>query len=106
MNEAEVENADQTLASEPKKMSLARLLVVIAAAIVIFASTVVALQIDDWSRDLTTNHAATSVDAEQEWMRPIMVDLSLEEGEELIMTATQRLNSRITKSSATHQRCE
>ena len=65
---------------------------VIIAALIIFSLTVVILQIDNWQRDLFTNEAATSVDADDYWMRPLTVELSLEESEQLIMTATKRLS--------------
>jgi len=38
--------------------------------------TGVALQVEDWQRDLTTNHSATSADAADPALRPIEVPLS------------------------------
>ncbi len=50
----------------------------------------VALQVDDWSRDLTTNRAATSQDAADPLLRSLEVAASAEEIEEAIAQFVDR----------------
>lgn len=49
---------------------------VIAAGVVITLAVIVCLQVDDWSRDWTTNHAQTDPASTDENMRPLATDLS------------------------------
>jgi uncharacterized protein (DUF1499 family) len=45
------------------------------AALLLAIVTIVALQVEDWRRDLTTNHAETAQDAEDSRLRPIESEL-------------------------------
>lgn len=65
---------------------------VIVAAIVILSVTLVALQVDDWKRDLSTNHATTDVDSSNPNMRPLTTSLSLKESEEVVRRVARKLN--------------
>ena len=67
-----------------KKMGIAVGLMVLAILVA------VALQVDDWSRDLTTNRAATSQDAADPLLRSLEVAASAEEIEEAIAQFVDR----------------
>ena len=52
---------------------------VIVAVVLLVMYPILAVQIDDWGRDLTTNHAETSLDAEDQALRPLASDRSVDE---------------------------
>ncbi len=56
------------------RMALAIILLVVAAPFLVMA-----IYVEDWSRDLTTNTAATAADHPDERLRPIEVDANAEE---------------------------
>jgi len=60
-------------------------LAVLPLAIWLFAT------VDDWSRDLTTNHAATSPSAKQPSLHPIVSERSREELADVVVDAAQKL---------------
>lgn len=79
--------------AEKSKTNWKSRMVVIVVAILIFLVTLAALQIDDWSRDLTTNTATTSKDARNPLMRPTEVNMTVAEAEELVRRCAQRLSA-------------
>jgi len=72
------------------KKAIRRMLFALAAvALVVFAS--LALQIDDWSRDLTTNEASTSETAADALLRPRRIRRPRDEVVGLLERAAERL---------------
>ena len=67
------------------KQVLIGLLLFLLAAFILFAC-----QIDDWSRDLTTNFAETSVDATDPLMRPLQLSATTEEVQDAIQSFVGR----------------
>ena len=51
---------------------------------------VIALQVDDWSRDLTTNRAATSIDSSDPTLRPVELPASVDQVKEVIHRFAER----------------
>ncbi|MEQ8837968.1 MAG: hypothetical protein RID07_14270, partial [Lacipirellulaceae bacterium] len=70
----------------PKTSSLRKRMVYVLPIAVLALLATVAAQIDDWSRDLTTNFAETSVAAEDPLDRPLAVVAEVEEIEQAIRT--------------------
>ncbi len=52
---------------------------------------VVALQVDDWGRDLTTNVAETARDAAEPLLRPLTVSVAADEAAELVLAVAAAL---------------
>jgi uncharacterized protein (DUF1499 family) len=65
----------------------------IAAALLLVLVVFVAAQVEDWSRDLTTNFAATADDAADERLRPVEASLSPAELAEQVEAAAQTLKN-------------
>lgn len=76
---------------KPRKNWITRMSVIIAAAI-IFLVTLTALQVDNWSRDLTNNYAKTEFDTQNELLRPVESELNLNEAEDVVRRAAQNLS--------------
>ena len=53
-----------------------RMNLIAAGVVVALILLVLLMQVDDWRRDFTTNHAATSADSTDEMLRPIRADLA------------------------------
>jgi uncharacterized protein (DUF1499 family) len=64
---------------------------VILAVVLLAVFPILALQVDDWGRDLTTNHAETSLDAGDQALRPLASDRSVDETAAAIQRAAQTL---------------
>jgi len=65
--------------------------VVLLAVLAGVGLLVVALQVDDWGRDLTTNVAETAPDAAEPLLRPMTVSLTADEVAELVLGAAAAL---------------
>ena len=63
----------------------------ILAAVLLVVYPILAFQIDDWGRDLTTNHAETSLDAGDQALRPLASDQSVDETAAAIRRAAETL---------------
>ena len=63
----------------------------ILAVVLLAVYPILAFQIDDWSRDLTTNHAETSLDAGDQALRPLSSDRSVDETAAAIQRAADTL---------------
>lgn len=62
-----------------------------ALAVVLAIAAALALQVDDWSRDLSTNRAATSVDADDPTLRSLVLDASIDEVRSAITQFVERM---------------
>jgi len=63
-----------------------------AVALVGLVIIILALQVEDWSRDLSVNTASTSAEADDELLRPLTVSLPPEETAELVRKAAASLS--------------
>ena len=63
----------------------------ILAVVLLVVYPILAFQIDDWGRDLTTNHAETSLDAGDQALRPLASDRSVDETAAAIRRAAETL---------------
>lgn len=59
-------------------------------AVVLAIAVALALQVDDWSRDLSINRAATSVDADDPTLRSLVLDASIDEVRSAITQFVER----------------
>jgi len=64
---------------------------VVLAVVLLVLGAIIALQVDDWSRDLTANHAETSLDAGDQALRPLASDRSVNETAGTIERAAETL---------------
>ncbi len=62
-----------------------------AAILIVIALAGVALQVDDWSRDLSTNRAESSENASDPAMRPVILSVSVQQASELVQEMVGRL---------------
>jgi uncharacterized protein (DUF1499 family) len=78
--------------AQPKKPHKKLMTALAIVAVVLLAIVaILALQVDDWGRDLTTNHAETSLDAEDQALRPLASDRSVGETCTTIESAAKTL---------------
>ncbi|MEQ8791222.1 MAG: DUF1499 domain-containing protein [Pirellulaceae bacterium] len=63
----------------------------VAAGLLLLLIGSAALTIDDWSRDLATNHAATSENADDEALRPVHAKLSVSQLAALVKQSAEEL---------------
>lgn len=61
-----------------------------ALAVVLAIAVALILQIDDWSRDLSTNRAATSADADDPTLRSLVLDTSIDDVRDAIARFAER----------------
>ena len=53
---------------------------------------ILAMYVEDWSRDLTTNYARTSNDADDELLRPLLLPLTVADAAERVKAAATSLS--------------
>jgi uncharacterized protein (DUF1499 family) len=63
----------------------------VAAVLVLAIALILVTHVEDWSRDLTINHAATSDDARDERLRPIVTNASPAGMAKLVIQAAESL---------------
>jgi uncharacterized protein (DUF1499 family) len=78
-------------AVSPKTRKRLMTALVILAVVLLALFPVLAFQVDDWSRDLTTNHAETSLDAGDQALRPLSSNRSVDETAAAIERAAKTL---------------
>jgi uncharacterized protein (DUF1499 family) len=76
---------------QPKRRSMLSSAVTTVVLILLAIFVLLAMYIDDWRRDLTTNHAATSADAADETLRPIATALTVSAAADLVERAAATL---------------
>lgn len=72
-------------------MSTGSMLIIGAGVGAVLGVVVLALQIDDWSRDLTTNVAQTSADAGDSLLRPLTIPHGVPEAAAAVVEAAMAL---------------
>lgn len=61
------------------------------SAIVIVSITIILLQVDNWSRDFSENHAETTTDAKDPLLRPQMMSIPIQEAETKVRETARSL---------------
>jgi len=76
----------------PKVRTMLWIVLAIVGGVIVLLLIGVASQVDDWGRDLTTNHATTSEAADDPLLRPLHTQLSPEETVQAVRAAVAEMN--------------
>ena len=76
-----------------RRMTTLYIIAAVAGGLLLLLFVFVAMQVEDWSRDLTTNYAATAADAKDQRLRPIDSTLPPAELAERVQRAADSLKN-------------
>ena len=79
------------MSQNKSKVSWKSRMLVGISAIVIFLITLVLLQVDNWSRDFSENHAETAADAKDPLLRPQVLSVPIEKAETTVRETARQI---------------